>query len=350
MPVPETAFTSVRPVVHVDGEPRDDLQDALTGLVINQPLSGFSHAELKLVNWGLTGGGDAPGFVLQDLALGARIEVFAGPEREARVFDGEITGIEERYGDGAPQLHVLAQDRLHRLARARHNRVFENQSPDDIVSTIAQDSGLTADAGMSSATATWHQLNESDLAFLMRLAGHFDTAVRLVDEQIRSRPEEADPAPIVLSAQDSALRVRLLADLNHQPSRSRVLGFNAGTDEAVAGGTRQHSATTTGTTAADLLGRLGWTAEEIVPRPFARSQGEADAYAQAHFDRLARRFISGDIHCTGEATMRVGRQIELDGVSERLRGAYHVVHCVHRFDSVEGFETHLKVNRADWGG
>ncbi len=350
MPPPDSAFASARPVVHVDGEARDDLQDALTGLVVNQPLSGFSHAEFKLTNWGLTDSGEAPGFVLQDLALGARIEVFMGEGATVKVFDGEITGLEERYGEGAPQLYVLAQDKLHRLARARQNRVFEGRSPDDIVSSVARESGLDADAGISSNAATYHQVNESDLAFLMRLAGHFDTAIRLVDRQIRARPEEADPEPIVLSAQDSALRVRLLADLNHQPSGSRVLGFNAGADEAVAGGTGRHSATPSGTTAADLLGRLGWTTEEIVPQPFARSQGEADAYAQAHFDRIAKRFVSGDIHCVGEPAMRVGRQVELEGVSDRLRGAYHVVHCVHRFDSAEGYETHLKVNRPDWDG
>lgn len=348
MPAPDQAFASARPALSIDGEERDDLQDALTAMVVNQPLSGFSFAELRFTNWGHGESGGAPGVVLQDIAFGASIEVLMGPGTPQRVFQGEITGIEERYGDGAPQLHVLAQDKLHRLARTRHNRVFEDQSPDDIVGTVASDSGLTADANMSTTSATYHQVNESDLAFLMRLAGRFDTAIRLNDQQLRARPEEPDPSPITLSAQDSALRVRLLADLNHQPSECRVLGFNAGTDQAVTGSARQLSTSAGGTTAVDLLGRLGWSGDEIVPQPFARSQGEADAYAQAHFDRLAKRFISGDVHCVGEPALGVGRQIELEGVSDRLRGTYHVVHCVHRFDQAEGFETHIKVNRPDW--
>jgi hypothetical protein len=78
------------------------------------------------------------------------------------------------------------------------------------------------------------------------------------------------------------------------------------------------------------------------------SRGFADGFAKGHFNRLAKRFISGDIRCQGEPSLRSGREIELSGVSERMAGSYRVVHCVHRFDNASGYETHLKVNRAGW--
>ena len=100
--------------------------------------------------------------------------------------------------------------------------------------------------------------------------------------------------------------------------------------------------------AAATLAQLGWPGEEVVPHPFARSQAEADAYAGAHFRRMAKRFVQGDIVCQGEPSLKSGRDIELSGVSPRLRGTYQIVHCSHRFDSQNGYETHLKVNKADW--
>ena len=149
-------------------------------------------------------------------------------------------------------------------------------------------------------------------------------------------------------AQDSALKVRLLVDLNHQPLASQAQGYNAGAAEAVEYSSDSLTPGPAGTTAAAALNDLGWPGEEIVPQPFARSNAEAQAYAAAHFRRQAKRFISGEIICQGEAQLNSGREIDLSGVAPRLAGIYQVVDCVHRFDNVSGFETHLKVNRADW--
>ena len=345
--MPES-FASTRPGLRVEGEDRADLRDALTSMVVNLPLNGMAHAELELSSVGRGGSGEDADYLFQDLAPGARLQIRMGESSPQTLFDGEVTGIEERYGEGAPRLILLLQDRLHHLARQRQSRAFEAQSPDDIVRAIAGEAGLDADASVSGTSGTWHQLNESDLAFLFRLLGRFDIALRLDQGRLRARAEAADPQPVALDDQDSALRVRLLADLNHQPTRSRVLGFNAGTDEAVDGEADALADPPRGTTAADLLGRLGWPGEEVVPQPFARSRGEADEFARGHFRRQARRFLSGDIRCLGEPALRSGREIELSGVSPRLRGTYQVVHCVHRFDGSSGYETHLKVQRPDW--
>ena len=210
------------------------------------------------------------------------------------------------------------------------------------------DAGLQPDVGVSSTVATYHQLNESDLAFLYRLLGRFDVSARLDGDTLRARAEEPDAEPVPLDAQDSALRVRLIADLNHQYASSQVLGYNVGTDEPTDGTSDALTPAPPGTTAADTIGELGWSGEEIVAQPFARSSGEADEYSKANFRRAARRFISGGVQCQGEAGMRSGREIELEGVSSRLAGRYKVIHCVHRFDEETGFQTHLRVNRPSW--
>ncbi len=343
----QTSLINTRPSIKVNGETHSDLGTAITGLIINQPLSGFAHGEMTVTNWSTGGDNTNPDFAFQTIGLGNTLEIYIGPDEEHLLFKGEVTALEERYGDGTPQLIVLLQDKLHRLARSRNNRAFEDQSVDDIVNHIAQQAGLQTDVNVSSLASVFHQLNESDLAFLLKLCQRFGIALRLDEDTIRAKPEEPDAEPVALNVLDSALSVRLIADLNHQAHKTQVRGFNTGTDEQVDYEAEQLDAPD-GTTAYDTLSELGWDSDEISPQPFARSSGEAEALAKAHFRQRAKRFIYGEIRCQGEPTLQSGREIELSGVSERLAGTYQVVHCAHRFDGVSGFETHLKVNKSGW--
>lgn len=344
----DEALVSTRPKIRVSGTENIDLGESLTGMVVNLPLTGIAHAELTVTNWIAHGDNAEMDYGFANIPLGESIEVVIGDDDPKTLFKGEVTALEERYGEGAPQLVLLAEDKLHRLARKRQSRVFEEQSLDDVVNSIASGAGLTADVNLSSTVSTYHQLNESDLAFLLRLSGSLDVAARLQNNQLRVKPEEEDSHPVELSAQDSALKVRLIADLNHQPLRVKVNGYNLDSDEEVEEQSEDLRGRADDTTAADTLTRLGWDGEEIVPQPFPRSSGEATDLAEAHFNRAAKRFISGDIRAQGEAALFSGREIELTGVSPRFAGRYQVVNCIHRFDASYGFETHLKVNRPDW--
>lgn len=343
----DDAFINVRPVIRVDGEESSDMTQALTAFVVNAPLNGMAHAELTLSNWIPAGESGDLDYGFQDVGFGKVVEILLGEEQPVAIFRGEITALEERYGEGAPQLILLLQDALHLLARKRNNRVFEEQSPDDIVNAIAGEFSLAADVNVSPVIATYHQVNESDLAFLMRILGAYGIALRIDGDVLRARPEQADPEPLELSAQDSALQVRLLADVNHQAKTIMVKGFNPDNSEAVSEQADRLEQPPAGITAAEVLDELSWPGDAIVPQPFPRSQGEAEAFAKAHFQRLAKRFLSGDIRCIGEPAMKSGREIDLTGVSPRFRGTYQVVHCMHRFDTGSGYETHLKINRPD---
>ena len=125
-------------------------------------------------------------------------------------------------------------------------------------------------------------------------------------------------------------------------------GYNLDNDQSVSEICSSLRLPASHKTAAATLSDLSWDGEEIVPQPFPRAQGEAEALAKGHFNRAAKRFISGDIQAIGEAALISGREINLTNVSAGFVGRYQVVNCTHQFNSVSGFETHLKVNRADW--
>ena len=344
----DEALVSVRPSFKVAGEISTDLAQSVTAMVVSLPLSGVANAEMTITNWIRSEGESDPDYGFADLTLGKTVEILMGVDDPKSLFKGEITALEERYGEGAPQLIVMMQDKLHRLTRKRQNRVFEEQSLNDVVSTMAGEIGLSADANLSTQVATYHQLNESDMAFLLRVSGGRDIAVRMVEDQLRVRPEEADADPIPMSAQGNAIKVRLIVDLNHQPTKVTVKGFNLDNNESVSEDGDSLRNPANDTTASNMLGELGWDGEEIVPQPFSRAQGEAEDLAKAHFNRAAKRFVSGDIRARGDANLKSGREIELSDVAPRFAGRYQIVNCVHRFDNSAGYETHLKVNRADW--
>jgi len=346
----DPAFVSSRPTFKVDGRDRTDLATNLQSMVVNLPLSGFAHAELQLLNWGRASDSDEnPDFLFSDIALGAEVEILIGQSNPVSLFKGDITALEENYGAGQPpQLTLLLQDKLHKLARERHQRSFEAQTPNDLAQTIARAAGLQADADIAGLSADWLQLNESDLAFLLRIAGQFDIAVRQDGSRLRAKPEEADSSPIELSPQDGVISARIIADLNQQAKQTQVSGYNladAATVDYTAGGL---SPAPPGTTASATLGQLSWPGDEVMPQPFARSNAEAEAYAKAHLRRQGKRFLRADLQCVGNPALRAGREVRLDEVSERMKGLYQVVHCTHRFDTLNGYTTHVRLNRGGW--
>jgi phage protein D len=330
----------------VDDRARSDLDTATLALEVRLPRHGMASAEVRVLNWG--GASGAPDFAFGDVALGSRLSIALGEDADAPAFEGEVTGLEERYGDGAPQLVLLAEDALHRLARRRESRAFEDVSLDAVVSRIASDAGLAADVRVSPERGTWLQQNESDLAFLLRQLAPHDVALRLEGGRLRARDEEEDPAPARLSPAENADRVRIVADLNHQPREVAVSGHDLHAGVGAAGRGDRAAPAPAGETAAEALQRLGWEGRSTLPHPFARSQPEAEATAARRFRAEARRFLAGDVVARDAAQLRGGREVTLEGVSARFAGRYRVEECRHLFDAAQGLRTRLRVQRPDW--
>jgi uncharacterized protein len=342
----EPSVANVRPILLLAGTEREDMQLALQRLQVHAPIDGRANAEIALVNWGRRDG--ATDFQWLDIALGDRLGI-AFLDTASPVFAGEITAIEERYGEGAPMLVLLVEDALHRLAKRRRSRVFASQSADDAIQSVAGDHGLASDVSVSGASSDWHQLNETDLGFVQRLAACWDIAVRIRDGALRVRPEEDDARPVAVSPQANAQQIRICADLNHQARASGVRGWDFRGGNPIEDSAERLQPPPVGATAAGTLADLGWGEAEWLGRPRPSSADEARAWAAAAFRRQATRFLSGDLLLQGNPALRVGGEVELAEVSPRLAGRYRVVHLCHRFDSANGFVSHVRVQRPHWG-
>jgi len=344
----DATYVSPRPAIKIKGAANPDMANSLLDVAVRAPEAGMASAELRMVNWGTQP--SAPvNFLFNSVALGDAIEIAFGLATQKTVFSGEVTAIEERYGDGVPQLVLLAEDPLHRLARHRASRVFAQQSPNSIVQTLAGDAKLTADAKLSDTPGDYCQLNESDLHFLRRLAARYGVTPRVTASTLTCRKREALPAPVTLDAGDTLKRLRVIADLTHQPLQALVSGqdLTAGAPITATGSSLLVPAQ--GATAASLLRGLGWDGNEIFVGPAPATQAEATDYANAAFDAQGRRFLHGDLVCGGNPDVMVGAAVSLTGVSPRLTGIYAVVACAHLFDESAGYQTYARIERADSG-
>lgn len=339
------SFVASVPTVRVNGAADPTMPTALQDVSVRQPAAGMASAELRLVNWGTRPQG-GPGFLFDALRLGDAVDIAFGTAALKTVFTGEITAIEERYGEGAPLLVVLAEDRLHRLSRIRAARVFADRSPDDIARTIAGDAGLGADVNLSAAPGTTVQLNESDLAFLRRLCALHGAAPRVTGGTLICRRREPGAAPIRLDANDTVRHVRIMADLARQPRAATLAGVDLSSGQAITARSATPTVPAPGTTAATALAGVGWGGDEAFAHPAPASQAEADAWAAAAFDGAARRFLRGDIVCDGIPDIVVGATVALVGVSARVAGDYAVCAAAHLFDRARGYETYARLERA----
>lgn len=338
---------SAKPRIAINGTARADMEAAVLFMRVNLPFTGMAHAELRLLNWGTTDEGSEAGYAFQQIALGDRIQLAAGDSAEPALFEGEVTAIEEAYGQGAPRLVLLMEDKLHHLAKQRKSRVFDSVSVNDLVQTVISDASLTGTIQVSSDTGIWHQLNETNLGFLLRVLAHYDIPLRCSAGDVRAKADEEDAQPVEINTQSGISSLRIVADVNRQPLALKVNGFNLDADEA-AQGQASDSGASEGKDAKTVLNELGWGSEDVMAYPFARNQGEANDWADAVFRRRASEFLHGELLISGNTQLRTGKQIQLTGASTRLNGKYRIVQAQHLFDVANGYKTRVKLTRSSW--
>jgi phage protein D len=79
------------------------------------------------------------------------------------------------------------------------------------------------------------------------------------------------------------------------------------------------------------------------------TQAEADAVAQAEYDRRARAFVRACGTAIGTAQLRVGTWVTLAGVNAQFANDYAVIRCTHRYEPALGYRTDFVAESAYLG-
>ncbi len=216
---------------------------------------------------------------------------------------------------------------------------------------IAGDHGLVVEAaiaGEDPVQAVIVQLDETDLAFLRRLARRVQADLWLEGEVLKIQPRGSAGEEITLAWGAGLTAFRAQADLADQVTAIGVAGWDpAGktaieelaTDAAVA---PEVGAGLSGgvITQAAFGDREIWLGREV-----PLSDTEAYALAEARYTARARRFVTGTGTTAGDARLRVGKTVDLQGLGTWFDGEYSLVAVRHSYDTEQGLVTEFSVER-----
>jgi hypothetical protein len=347
------AYRSARPAIAMGGNDDPILSDRLLSLVIVENVEGLYRCEALFGNWGNKNG--ELGFLSFDrrqFEFGKSLRIKYGQDV---LFEGRISALEGKFPRGsAPQIGVLAEDRMQDLRMKRRTRSFENATDADVFRKIAGEHGLSANVTVPGPKhRLLAQINQSDLAFLRERARTL--AAELWIEQGVLRVETRTNRQGALHRMTYGLELRefsVLADLAHQRTSAAVCGWDVGSksrlkfeanDSLLSGELNGDSSG-----ASILKSAFGERKESLVhtvPLGSADSQAEAESY----FRLTGRRFVVGRGLAGCDGRLRVGRQVELLGLGPLFSGKYYLSEVRHQLLGPSGFETEFTAERPGLG-
>lgn len=344
----------------IDGESQSSLSSALLSLTVTENIEGLYRCEARFSNWGDRGNG--PDYLYFDrelLDFGRELSVSLGAGNgDGVVFTGSISAIEGQFLPGEPpQIVILAEDAAQSLRQTRRTRIFEEMSDAEVFKQIAGDHGLEPRIGLDSPKLpVIAQLNQSDLAFMRERARRLAAEIWIEGGAlyVQRRSQRSDQDSLSLEFNQGLLEFSVIADTANQYTQVAVSGWDVQTKkrlehnaEAAVLGQELDGSIGAATIVRDTFGERCDRIAQQVPL----NSLEAQAIAEASFRAQARRFVVGQGLARGDARIRVGRQLTLEGLGRLFSGLYYVCEVRHCFSrgSNGGYTTELVVERPGIG-
>jgi hypothetical protein len=355
----QTGYYASRPTIRIAGQVKTSLSDLqLRSLLVEETTLGLFRCEANFLNWGPKD--DSVGFLFFDrqvLDFGKALSIeFGPPGASGPVFAGRITGIEAAYpAHRPPEIVILAEDRFQDLRMERRTRSFENMTDADVIRQIASQHGLTAQADVDGPTyRVLAQVNQSDLAFLRERVAAIDAELWVDDRTLYAKARSRRNAGTAsFTYGQSLMEFTVLADLAHQRTSVRVSGWSPSDKQAidVEAGESVISAELDGKhSGSSLLAQALAERRERIVSAMPLSQDEAQKMAEARYRSRARGFLRGTGVVDGNAKVRVGAQVDLQGLGPLFDGQYSVTLARHTFTLLDGYRATFEVERPGMGG
>jgi phage protein D len=303
---------------------------------------------------------DAATVILRDVRLqwiddmrlmpGHTLKVFAGTRPGGKpLFDGEIVELEPELVPGAIRLVIRAYDRLHRLARGRHVRSFQNMTDGDLVRKIAQEAGLQTKFGPASEVHPYLlQANQTNLALLQERARALGYFLYVEGKTLCCVPPSAEMPPIEIKWGAGLQEFRPRLSTIAQVGEVTVRGWDPAHRQEIVGQAKKGDGAPhigekrTGGEVAQSAFQM--EATYLVTDKPVRTQVRADHLAKAVAGDHAARFVEAEGRCAGNPNLGVGVRARIEGVGERFSGEYLVTSAVHHYSAEQGYTIQFAVS------
>ncbi len=343
-PISASIVYRALPTIRVNGAEVPTARQLLTGMDMIEQQGGLSRIELRFHNiLALDDNTVRLAFDDRTFEFGKLLTVYSGDDTSpTEIFRGFITGIESRFpADSAPEFIVLAEDELQRARFHRQTRFHEDFTLSSLATSLADNADLNVSAAPQTTCGSHMQFNESDLAFLRRVASRYDVDLQASAGQLQcDQPQNVRRAVVPLRLHSQLRSARVLADLSHQVTAVTVSGWDHSQGKKIkAESTGRNLGPGQGLPAAQIFRTSFGERKEHLSHLIAADQSEAEALATTAFDQRARRFLTLQAEAEGNPLIRVGTHTTIEGLGKLFDNTYYVTSTHHHFDLDLGYRT-----------
>jgi uncharacterized protein len=259
------------------------------------------------------------------------------------MFKGNITALEPSFsGEGVTAMVIRALDPVSKLGRGRRTRFWENVKDSDIVSEVGADCGLSVSCDTTDETQTYVlQRNETNVAFLRRLAARNNFTLRVEEDKLQFKKNEYAGEDIELALGKNLQSVKISFNSSELASKVVVRGWDMMSKSEIVGTaslsdvTQIGGGSSGGDTAQTAFGSQTVYITDIP----CSSQSAADSAARAEMERISRQFAKGSASVQGNDKIRAGARVKLSGLGTPQDGTYFILSSRHIVNTRSGYVT-----------
>jgi phage protein D/phage baseplate assembly protein gpV len=262
---------------------------------------------------------------------------FRTSEKEQRLIEGEITGIEVKFAETS-KAHIVVRgyDASHRLHRGRFNRSFLNSTDSDIVQRIASEARIQI--GQVDTSGSPHeyvfQENQTNMEFLRERAARIGFELFVQNDKLYFRePKSEESLNLGWGTDVTSFDVRVTSA--EQVSSVEVNSWDYTKKELISETVSKEDLITE-TANGDGSGisqkfKMKEPPKMIVVDQPVNSSKEAKQMAQALCNELGGEFVTADAKAEGNPKIRPGKVVALKDMGVRYSGKYYITETCHRY-------------------
>lgn len=280
---------------------------------------------------------------------GNPVKISMGADDALELMSGEITALDISF-DSSPKVEIRGYDKMHRLRFGTKTRSFTEKKDSEIVSTIASEAGLSANA---EATTTIYpyifQNNQSNYAFLLERAYRIGYELMVDKDKLifrKSKEGESPGSTYTFKYGVNLESFHLSLGTLIRGSEVEVRGWDIKQKKEIV-----HKAT-----ASNADSKMGGSksghefSSSIKASPISvlydsvLDAKDAENIAKAIHNNTLEAFITGVGLYTGDVQIKPGITVKIEGIGDKFSGTYYVYSTIHSMD-YGSFKTIFKVRK-----
>lgn len=274
--------------------------------------------------------------------------------KNENMFEGEITGVDVRYGQShEANIVVKGYDLSHRLHMGRYNRSFLNMTDSDIASKIIKEIGIPIgeieDAGIVHEYV--FQENETNFSFLQSRAARLGFEMYVMEKKFYFRKSQPGP-PIELEWLRNLFNFHNRNTTHEQVDSVKVSAYSVERKERIEAEVKKENSevvTKTGNKqGSENASLISVPKVKTVVDQNIQTQGEAEKLAQTIFNEVSSQFMLADGLAEGNPNLRPGKIVKIEKMGDKQDGEYYITDATHHY-SGRSYTTEFSVRGARGG-